>query len=185
MRILVTGGSGFLGSHLVDYINDKGYEVIIFDKIKSKYLKKNQKQIIGDILDTKLIENSVKNCDFVFHFAAMSNIEKSKIEPNQIINNNILGTQILLDACKKYKIKRFIFSSTIYVYSDLGSFYRLSKQTCESLIEEYSKEFINKLQYKFPELNILSSEFKYISTIENNKLINYGYKVYFLFIIHK
>ena len=140
-KILVTGGSGFLGSHLVDCIDKAGHKAIIFDSIKSNYVKETQKQIVGSILDAKLVQKSVKNCDYVFHFAAIADIEKSKNNPNETIKNNILGTQILLDACVKNKIKRFIFASTIYVYSNLGSFYRLSKQTCESLIEEYSKEF--------------------------------------------
>ena len=144
-KVVVTGGAGFLGSHVADALTVKGYDVTIFDTHESKFINEKQKMVIGDILDHKQIEKAVKGCQYVFHFAGLADINESKEKPVETVKNNILGTTYILEACKKYKVKRFVFASTIYVYSDLGSFYRSSKQTCELLIENYFEEF--KLNY--------------------------------------
>ena len=80
-----------------------------------------------------------KNAYAVFHFAGIADIGKASLDYITSVKQNILGTTQILEACVKCKVKRFIFGSTIYVYSDLGSFYRTSKQSCELLIENYNK----------------------------------------------
>jgi UDP-glucose 4-epimerase len=140
-KVLVTGGSGFLGSHIADSLTDSGYAVTIFDKIPSPYLKSSQEMVIGDICDPGSVDAAVKGCDYVYHLAAEADIGASAKDPARTIELNVGGTIHFLNACLKYQVKRFVFSSTIYVYSDLGSFYRISKQTCEKLIEEYAREF--------------------------------------------
>ena len=65
MNVLVIGGSGFLGSHTADALTEAGYNVKIFDIIKSPYLQKNQEMIKGDILDKEAVDNAVKKCDIV------------------------------------------------------------------------------------------------------------------------
>ena len=75
MKILVTGGSGFLGSHVADELSKRGHEVIIFDKKKSKWIKKNQKFIFGNILDIKKINNAIKGVKIIFHIAALADLE--------------------------------------------------------------------------------------------------------------
>ena len=138
-KVLVTGGSGFLGSHVADALSNKGYDVVLFDLTPSKFKKDNQQEYLGDILNIKDVKKAVKGCRFVFHFAAQADIDQSDTNPSETIKINILGTQNLLEVSLSESIERFIFSSTIYVYSDLGSFYRVSKQACEKIIEEYNR----------------------------------------------
>jgi len=140
-KVLVTGSSGFMGSHVADVLEEQGYNVVLFDAISSKYKSKFQEEIIGDILKPEDIESAIEGCDAVFHFAAQADIGASSDIPTKTITTNIIGTQNLLEAGRKYKVKRFMFASTIYVYSELGSFYRVSKQACEKIIEEYQREF--------------------------------------------
>jgi len=80
-------------------------------------------------------------CDYVYHLAGVADIGESVDDPEKTIKGNIIGTQNILKASLSHKIKRIIFASTIYVYSDLGGFYRVTKQACEKIIEEYQKSF--------------------------------------------
>ncbi len=139
MKILVTGGSGFLGSHVADALSDHGHAVAIFDIQKSPYLRAGQEMIVGDILDQELLERIVAGKDVVYHFAGIADIDECAERPVDTAKNNILGTVILLEACRKAGIRRFIFASSSYVYSDSGFFYRSSKQACESFIENYAE----------------------------------------------
>jgi UDP-glucose 4-epimerase len=141
MNSLVFGGSGFLGSHTADALAERGYKVKIFDIENSPYLKEKQKMIVGDILDEKAVNKAVKGCDIVYNFAAMADIEESYKKPLETIEKNIMGNSIILEACRKNRIKRFVFASTIYVYSNKGSFYRSSKQSCELIIDNYKEAF--------------------------------------------
>ena len=72
MKIVVTGGSGFLGSHVADELSKKGHEVIIFDKKKSKWIRSDQKMHIGTILSFNDLEKAIKSSDIIFHFAALA-----------------------------------------------------------------------------------------------------------------
>jgi UDP-glucose 4-epimerase len=139
MKILVTGGSGFLGSHVADALSDAAHDVTIFDIRKSPYLRPDQKIITGDILDQKCLDSIVKNQDVIYHFAGISDIDECATRPVDTTRYNILGTVQLLEACRRFGIKRFVFASSAYVYSDSGSFYAASKQACESFIENFSK----------------------------------------------
>lgn len=141
MKIVILGGSGFLGSHLADYLILKNHKVIIFDRKKSNYFNKKCKMVIGNLHNTKLLEKSLKGADAVYHYAGISDIGYSIKEPFETMNSNILGTYKVLEACKKLKIKRLIFASTIYVQSSQGSFYRVSKHSSELLIREFNKKF--------------------------------------------
>lgn len=140
-KVLVFGGAGFVGSHVADELTSRGYSVVIFDRIDSKYLSKDQRMIVGDILDRETVRKAVKDAEIVFHFAAIADIQEARDNPVEAANFNIIGTMNILDACREYSVKRFVYSSTIYVYSDHGSFYRSSKQACELFIENYNKEY--------------------------------------------
>lgn len=145
MKVLVCGGSGFLGSHVADYLTDNGHEVIVFDFKKAHFLKKGQSFIHGNILDERLVEDVTKDCDVVYNFAGIADMDYAKKFPVEAIKQNVLGNSIILDACVRNRVKRFVFASTIYVYSNSGSFYRSSKQACELVIENYSE--IHGLEY--------------------------------------
>jgi len=139
MNVTIFGGSGFLGSHVADVLTEWGYTVTIYDKVVSPYLSKKQEMIVGDILDEKAVREAVKGADVVYNFVALADIDEAHTQPVETARVNILGNVNILEACKEADIKRFIFSSSIYVYSDAGSFYRSSKQACELFIENYQK----------------------------------------------
>ncbi|UCD54978.1 MAG: NAD(P)-dependent oxidoreductase [Candidatus Omnitrophota bacterium] len=141
MKIIVFGGSGFLGSHVADVLSERGHDVTIFDLKPSSHLKGNQEIVIGDILDKKAVEDMVKAKDYVYNFAGIADIDIAKINPTETIRQNILGNSIILEACHKQRIKRILYASSVYVYSNSGSFYRTSKQACELLIEDYQKAY--------------------------------------------
>ena len=138
-KVVVFGGSGFLGSHVADLLSDDGYSVGIFDLKTSKYLKSNQEMIIGNILNRDQIKEAVKGAKFVYHFAAIADIKEAQENPVEAVEVNILSTTYILDACREYEVERFVYGSTIYVYSEHGSFYRSTKQASELIIENYQK----------------------------------------------
>ncbi len=139
MKVVVFGGSGFLGSHVADVLSNEGYDVHIYDLQQSKYLKQNQKFIKGSVLDKAKVLKAVKNMEIVYNFAALADIKYAQDNPVKAIETNILGNTYILEACRKNNIKRFIFGSTVYVYSEHGSFYRSTKQSAELIIENYQK----------------------------------------------
>jgi UDP-glucose 4-epimerase len=141
MKAIVFGGSGFLGSHVADVLSSKGYEVTIFDIKPSLHMKENQAMIEGDILDLDSVKKAVKGVSVVYNFAGIADIAEADDKPIESIKQNILGNAHILEAIKEQKIDRYVFASTVYVYSDSGSFYKSSKKSCESYIENYSKKY--------------------------------------------
>lgn len=141
MKITVLGGAGFLGSHVCDKLSDNGDEVTIFDICESPYKRDNQKIIVGDILNSSLVNKAIKGAEAVFNFAGISDINRASDKAIETVKNNILGNVIILDACVKQKVKRYVFASSVYVYSNSGGFYRCSKQACELYIENYNEVF--------------------------------------------
>lgn len=141
MKAIVFGGSGFLGSHVADALTEAGYETVIFDIKESPYLQKGQEMMVGNILDRKAVEKAVAGCDVVYNFAGMADIQEAYNKPIEAVENNILGNTIVLEACRLNQVKRFVFASTVYVYSEAGSFYRSSKQACELITENYNEVF--------------------------------------------
>ncbi|MDD5434871.1 MAG: NAD(P)-dependent oxidoreductase, partial [Nitrospira sp.] len=137
MKVAVFGGTGFLGSHVADVLTEAGHHVVICDIMPSPYLQSSQDMIVLDILDQEAVGKAIRGCDIVYNFAGISDIDEASQRPIDSIRINILGNSLLLDACRKAKVKRFIFASTLYVYSKAGSFYRSTKQACELLIENY------------------------------------------------
>lgn len=167
-KVVVFGGSGFLGSHICDVLSERGYHVTIFDKVKSPFMKKNQEMVVGDILDEKLVNNIIKGNDYVYNFAGIADLDDAMARPLETIRQNILGNIILLQYSHKYRCKRFVYASTIYVYSSVGSFYRCSKQAAELYIEEFQKKYglsFTILRYGTlygPRSNEKNTIFKYI-----------------------
>ena len=125
-EILVTGGAGFIGSHIVDRLLDEGLKVRVFDNLSTgdkKNLKdhkdnKSLKFIKGDIRNRRQVRKAVKCVDAIFHEAALVSVNRSINEP--LISNaiNVTGTLNLLQASVEAKIKRFVFASSCAVYGD-------------------------------------------------------------------
>ncbi len=139
MNILVTGGSGFLGSHVSDALSNAGHCVTIFDIHKSPYIRSDQTMITGDLMDNGRLEQCLQGMEAVYHFAGIADIDDCKVRPVDTARINISGTVQLLEACRKARVRRFVFASSAYVHSNAGSFYRSSKQACESFIENYAE----------------------------------------------
>jgi len=132
---LITGGSGFIGSHVVDALVKNKYKVTILDLNQPK--RKDVKFIQGSILDKSIIRSALKNINIIFHLAAVSDITKVKEIPLKTIKTNILGTTFLLEGARNANIDRFVFASSIYSYGAAGNLYTTSKTASELIIKNY------------------------------------------------
>lgn len=141
MKVVVFGGSGFLGSHVADALTEACHEVTVFDLSKSKFLKKKQNMVVGDILDERLVNKTIDGKDIVYNFAGIADINECAKRPVDTVKYNVLGSSIILEASRKAKIKRYLFASSSYVYSTYGSFYKSSKQACELFIYSYFEKY--------------------------------------------
>ena len=134
-NILITGGSGFIGGHVVDALLKNKYQVTILDLNQPK--RKDVKFIKGSILDKSIIRSALKNINIVFHLAAVSDITKVKGIPLKTIETNILGTTFLLESARNVNIDRFVFAGSIYSYGTAGNLYTTSKTASELIIKNY------------------------------------------------
>jgi len=147
MKALVTGGSGFLGHHIVKELAKHRIETIVYDVCEPSKIHAEGNitsfctYIKGDVLDLERIIEAMQGCDYVFHTAAIADVDQARKIPRKTIEVNVIGTTNCLDAARETGVKRFLFASTVYVSGNRGSFYRLSKQTCESLCKTYHEEF--------------------------------------------
>jgi len=141
MKVLVTGGSGFLGSHIAEHLTRAGHDVIVFDLKESPWLVPGQKMIIGSVLDAAAVAGAANGCDVIYHLAAMADINEAIDCPAQAVEVNIMGTVNLLEAARLSKTRRFIFASSIYVYSNQGAFYRTTKRAGEMLLQDYHDRY--------------------------------------------
>jgi dTDP-glucose 4,6-dehydratase len=171
MKLLVTGGAGFIGSNFIFYILDKypDYDIVCLDALtyagnletlEPVMDNNNFKFIKGDIREREFIFDLFKkeNFDIVVNFAAESHVDRSIKDPGVFLETNIMGTQVLMDACREYGIKRFHQVSTDEVYGDLpldepelmfteetsittSSPYSASKASADLLVEAYHRTF--------------------------------------------
>lgn len=141
LKVLVFGGSGFLGSHVADSLTSSGYEVTIFDLKPSTYLKNGQKMISADVLDTNAVTEAISGQDVVYNFAGIADLDDARTKPLDTVKLNVIGNINVMEACLAAGVKRFVYASTIYVYSQKGGFYRCSKQASEIYVEEFHKRF--------------------------------------------
>ena len=141
-KVVVFGGSGFLGSYVADELIQRGFQVTIADLLKSEYLQKDQKFEKIDILNINDITRILKDVSFVYNFSAIAELDEAKDKPINTFQVNVMGNLNILEACKKVgSIERFIYASSAYALSNDGSFYGLSKQSSEKLTEEYFKKY--------------------------------------------
>ena len=140
-KAVVVGGSGFIGSHVADCLSDNGYQVVIFDNVQSPWLRKDQDMVINDILNGEKLKEVIKNSEVVYNFAALADLNQTVDQPIKTAEINILGNLNVLEACRINKVKRFVYASSVYVYSREGGFYRCSKQSSEHYVEEYEKTY--------------------------------------------
>ena len=156
MRVLVTGGAGFIGSHLVDALMRRGYEVVVFDNLSSgkienlrKWLKnRNFRFIRGDLRRKEEIRKAVVDCDLIFHFAANPDVRAVATAHF----DDVTGTFNLLESLNDVGVSKFVFASSSTVYGEAQkiptpedyapllpiSMYGASKLACESIISSYA-----------------------------------------------
>lgn len=139
--VVVFGASGFLGSHVADALSAAGYRVRLFDRSPSPYLKSNQEMIIGDIMNLDQVIEVAKGASIIYNFAAIADIDEANDKPIPTATINVLGNMHALEAARIAGARRFVFASSIYVYSESGSFYRASKQAAERFTETYHERY--------------------------------------------
>lgn len=145
MKALVTGGAGFVGRYLVKELAKRKIKTIIFDRISPdenrEIIPPGISYVEGDILDFESLTKSMKRCDLVFHTAAIAEIDETRKNPVRTMEVNVIGTVNCLEAARENGIKRFLYASSVYASGSRGSFYRVSKQTGESLCKTYFEDF--------------------------------------------
>lgn len=159
MKYLVTGGAGFIGSHIVDVLIKRGHEVVVYDNFstgKKEFIQHHAKNrkfklVKADLLDTKKLNSAMKGVDFVFHFAAHADVRSGLVDHEIDHVQNLEATQAVLEAMYKNDVKKIAFSSTSSVYGDAvvhptpesaehhpTSLYGSTKSACEAYIRAYA-----------------------------------------------
>jgi dTDP-glucose 4,6-dehydratase len=166
MKLLVTGGAGFIGSNFIRYVLSKykDYSIVNLDKLtyagnleNLKDIKKNEMHVFvkGDICNSNLVEQLIKqDVDAIVNFAAETHVDRSIANPDAFIKTNVFGTSVLLEAARKFSIKKFVQISTDEVYGSIeqGSFseasklvpsspYAASKAGADLLVQAYRKTY--------------------------------------------
>jgi dTDP-glucose 4,6-dehydratase len=139
MKILITGGAGFQGSHLTENLLKKGHKITILNthskraSLNAEFLKSSAKErglkiIWGSVLDRGLVDKTIKNNDLIFHLAAKVNVDESLKDPAMVTEVNVKGTVNVLDSATKHR-KRLVFCSTCEVYGDGHDEKRLNEKS--------------------------------------------------------
>jgi UDP-glucose 4-epimerase len=119
MKVLVTGGSGFIGSHVVDRLHAAGHESRIFDLVRSPHHSPAEVEtVLGDLCDPDAVRRAVAGCDAVLHLAAVADVDEVTRNPTRADRVNVRGTQSLLEIVRDGGTARLVYASTIWVYGD-------------------------------------------------------------------
>ena len=116
MKVLVTGGSGFVGSHVVDRLIANGHEPRIFDLVPSPYHAKGIEFVGGDVVEEAVVRRAIRGCDAVVHLAAVSDVNKVLTDPSRAEAVNAGGTRVVLEAACTEDVPRVVYASTVWVY---------------------------------------------------------------------
>ncbi len=157
---LVTGGAGFIGSHIVDELLSRGARVIVYDNFttgRRDFLPAehaNLQIVKGDVLDTAALQAAMKGCDFVFHMQANADVRGGKDKPKVDLDQNTIATWSALEAARIQKVKGFAFASSSAIYGEpevfptpetyapkQTSLYGASKLAGEAMIQAYSEYY--------------------------------------------
>ena len=155
MKALVTGGAGFIGSHVADALLAQGWEVVILDNLATgsvSNLPAGAHFFEGDAGDSDLLARIVPGCQAIFHLAAVSSVQDSLDRPLAVHGTNLTATLSLLEAAVRHRVSRFVFSSSAAVYGDTGgrparedmrpsplSHYAVQKLACEHYCSVYHR----------------------------------------------
>jgi UDP-glucose 4-epimerase len=168
-KVAVTGGSGFIGSHVVDHLKEAGFEVVVIDH----RVKPHRPDVLFedvDILDLSSLIQATKGCEYIFHLAAVSNVNQAYKYPVYTVQVNLVGTVNVLEAARLNGVRRVFFASTVWVYTgtrdegplteeapfylpDAGHIYTSSKIAGEMIVHNYwqlYKQPFTILRYGIP-----------------------------------
>ncbi|MBO8155716.1 MAG: NAD-dependent epimerase/dehydratase family protein [Bacillaceae bacterium] len=162
MKLMVTGGAGFIGSHLVRKLQDEGHQVVVVDNFSTSKRKVNSSHLSVydvDLRDDKLdYVFSTERPEMIFHHAAQINVSDSMNNPEEDLSINVQGTANLLKMCKKHQVRKIVFASSAAVYGDPlsiplkeeapkkpMSFYGLSKWCAEQYLSMFCN--LNNIEY--------------------------------------
>ena len=184
MNIFITGGTGFLGTHLTNFLSNQGHNVTIFDNFSNSDsstfpINDRIKIIEGDILDYSKLSNSMKNMELIVHLAAQISVKDSIEYPEKTLEINVQGTQNLLNSCKENQIHNFIAASSAAVFGDQSTMpltenslknpispYGKSKLLMEEKISEFSKQNnLNSIILRFFNLYGIGQSTQYAGVI--------------------
>ena len=157
-NILVTGGAGYIGSHIIELLVKKKFKVFIYDNLVTGYKKLINKKpvfIKGDIKNSKLLIKTINdnNINSIIHLAGYLNISEGQKNKKKYYKNNVIGTLNLVKACKNSTVKNIIFSSSCSIYGNIKgsvseknipkpkSYYAFTKYKSEEIIKKYGKKF--------------------------------------------
>jgi len=160
MRLLITGGAGFIGSHMAENFVNKGWEVVVLDNFLTgkrenlSHISGKLKIVEGDIRNATIVNEVMAGCDAVIHLAALASVPASFKDPIGTYEVNFMGTQTVLEAAHQNKVKRVTFASSSAVYGDTQTFpiteenpdnplspYGVSKLLGEKLCRFYNTAF--------------------------------------------
>jgi len=153
MKVAVTGGSGFIASHVLDHLMAEGHEVVAIDHRVRPHRDDVQFEDI-DVLNLSALIQATEGCDFIFHLAAVSNVNYAHKYPVYTVDLNINGTANVLEAARLNAVRRVFFASTVWIYTgtrgngsltedepfhlpDAGHIYTSSKIASEMIIHNY------------------------------------------------
>ena len=161
-KAFVTGGSGFIGSNLVNRLLKEGYHVTVYDNFSTgqkDFLKQNadnpaMRVVVGDLLDKEKLTKEMNGHDIVFHLAANADVRRGIKDTSKDFEQNILCTYNVLEAVRKNNLKKIVFTSSAVVYGEPDAFptpenypliqtsmYGASKASCESMIQAYCEYY--------------------------------------------
>ena len=166
MKVLVTGGSGFIGSHVVDKLREKGVEVRIFDMVIPTF-RSDIEFYHGSLLDLEALRMAMSGIDAAYHLAAIADVKDVYEDPHYAESINVRGTINVLEVARRSKLRRVIYGSTIWVYSEVAEtevdertpllapshLYTATKIASEYYCQSYSKLYglpVTILRYGIP-----------------------------------
>lgn len=152
-RILVTGGAGFIGSHVVDTLLDKGYSVRVLDDLSTGKLTNlpvdnpNLCLVVGDVADASMVERAMSDCRAVVHLAAVASVQASVEDPLRTHQSNFIGTVNVCEAMRQANVKRLVFASSAAVYGNNGEGASVHEDTPKAPLTPYAADKLASEHY--------------------------------------